>query len=296
MIDPFFAPIPTLQAWAEPLCQYLNLKTLPLHIHEVLAAFLLYHSIFEYIAPPLSAISFSRYSKLSDEARLRWNMNCVSFVQSVLISLMAIYVIANDEERWNMNLEERIWGYTGAAGLVQALGTGYFLFDFVIMIRYLKIFGLPMLAHAVSCLVTYTIGFRPVCNYYGCVFLLYELSTPFLNVHWFFDKLGMTGSKAQLYNGFILLGTFFSARLVWGLFATVNIYTDVLKVFYIRNIPKMPENNELLKYGYERSFPDWLIVLYMGGHLTLNTLNVYWFNKMIDAVKKRFSKKPSKEL
>ena len=51
-------------------------------------------------------------------------------------------------------------------------------------------------------------------NYYGCVFLLYELSTPFLNIHWFCDKLNLTGSKIQLYNGFLLLGTFFLCRLV----------------------------------------------------------------------------------
>lgn len=58
-----------------------------------------------------------------------------------------------------MNLEERMWGYTGAAALVQALATGYFLFDLVVMVRYLDVFGLGMLAHASSCLVTYTLGF-----------------------------------------------------------------------------------------------------------------------------------------
>lgn len=64
-----------------------------------------------------------------------------------------------DDERRNMNLNERLWGYTGAAGLVQALATGYFLFDLVVMVRYLDVFGLGMLAHASSCLITYTLGF-----------------------------------------------------------------------------------------------------------------------------------------
>lgn len=58
-----------------------------------------------------------------------------------------------------MDFEERMWGYTGAAALVQALATGYFLFDLVVMVRYLDVFGLGMLAHASSCLVTYTLGF-----------------------------------------------------------------------------------------------------------------------------------------
>lgn len=52
-----------------------------------------------------------------------------------------------------------MWGYTGAAALVQALATGYFLFDLIVMVRYLDVFGLGMLAHALSCLITYTLGF-----------------------------------------------------------------------------------------------------------------------------------------
>ncbi len=79
--------------------------------------------------------------------------------QSVAISILAPLIMTIDQERKGMNLEERMWGYTGAAGLVQALATGYFLFDLVVMIRYLDVFGLGMLAHASSCLVTYTLGF-----------------------------------------------------------------------------------------------------------------------------------------
>ena len=80
-------------------------------------------------------------------------------VQSVAISIIAPLIMAIDKERKGMNLEERMWGYTGAAGFVQALATGYFLFDLVVMIRYLDVFGLGMLAHASSCLLTYTLGF-----------------------------------------------------------------------------------------------------------------------------------------
>src|ERR1700730_1062100 len=68
---------------------------------------------------------------------------------------------------------------------------------------------------------------RPFVNFYGPTFILYELSSPFLNFHWFFDKLNMTGSRAQLYNGLILLATFFSCRLVWGTYQSVRVYQDV---------------------------------------------------------------------
>jgi hypothetical protein len=160
MLDPFLPPIPWLEKLVQPLCEFLSLRTLPLHIHEILYAFALYHVIFEYLAPPLSSLLLpNSYTKLSYESKLRWNMHCASMVQSVAICVLALFVMTVDKERKGMNLEERMWGYTGAAGLVQALATGYFLFDLVVMVRYLEVFGLGMLAHASSCLLTYTLGF-----------------------------------------------------------------------------------------------------------------------------------------
>jgi hypothetical protein len=160
MLDPFLPPIPWLKTLIQPTCDYLSLRTLPLHIHEILYAYAFYHFIFAYLAPPLSSrLLPNSYTKLSYESKLRWNMHCASMVQSVAISILAPLIMAIDKERKVMNLEERMWGYTGAAGFVQALATGYFLFDLVVMIRYLDVFGLGMLAHASSCLLTYTLGF-----------------------------------------------------------------------------------------------------------------------------------------
>ncbi|CCU75269.1 unnamed protein product [Blumeria hordei] len=289
MLDPFFPPPAFLQSFITPVSEFFNLRTLPLHIHEITAAFLLHHAIFEYVAPIASSkLLPAKYGKLPSNSKLRWNIHCASMVQSVTISILTIYILAFDKERLNMTSEERIWGYTGAAGLIQALACGYFLFDLVTMVRHLDVFGVPMLIHAASCFATYSIGFRPICNYYGCVFMLYELSTPFLNIHWFFDKLGMTGTKAQLYNGLVLLGVFFSARLVWGTYASLGLYQDVMFAWKIRSNTNLPVQSEIMKYGYDRALPLWLILLYLFGHIALNTLNIYWFNKMLDAVKKRF--------
>lgn len=68
---------------------------------------------------------------------------------------------------------------------------------------------------------------RPFVNYYAPVFILYELSSPFLNIHWFCDKLGLTGSRLQLYNGILLIGTFFACRLVWGTYSSVRVFSDI---------------------------------------------------------------------
>jgi hypothetical protein len=58
-----------------------------------------------------------------------------------------------------MDWEERVWGYTGAAGMVQALAAGYFVWDLFVTSLNLDVFGLGTLAHAIAALLVYTLGF-----------------------------------------------------------------------------------------------------------------------------------------
>ncbi len=41
-----------------------------------------------------------------------------------------------------------------------------------------------------------------------------------------------------------------------------------------------------------RGVPIWLAVTYLSSNVVLNSLNFYWFGKMIETVRKRFEKKP----
>lgn len=157
---------------------------------------------------------------------------------------------------------------------------------------------------------------RPFINYYGCTFILYELSSPFLNFHWFFDKLDMTGSKPQLYNGIMLLVTFFSCRLVWGTYQSVRVYQDVWQALHhtpaAANIhldgynttayagheadlghSAAPLHSDIMRFAGEEYVPVWLAIIYLGSNLILNTLNFFWFAKMVETVRKRFQ--PPKE-
>lgn len=67
-----------------------------------------------------------------------------------------------------------------------------------------------------SCLTVMLLGLRPFLMYYGPRVLLFEASTPFLNINYWLDKLGMTGGKLQLVNGVLLLAAFAGSRIVWG--------------------------------------------------------------------------------
>ncbi|KAK2729942.1 DUF887 domain-containing protein, partial [Colletotrichum kahawae] len=297
MRDPFFLePIPWLVKATQPWADLLSLPSLPLHVHEVLAASLLYSVIYYPISPLVSRLIVGRkYLELPRKRRVNWDAHVVSFVQSTLINGLALWVMYADEDRNGMDWQERIWGYTGAAGMIQALAAGYFLWDLVVTSCNMDVFGIGTLAHAVSALFVYALGFRPFINYYGCVFILWELSTPFLNIHWFFDKLGMTGSRAQLYNGLMLLFTFFSTRLVYGTHQSVRVFSDIFAAIDTNPIlPVSADTGEVITSTVMRfatptsTVPAWLAFTYLMSNITLNSLNFYWFIMMIRAVRKRF--------
>lgn len=290
MKDPFFIPpIPWLSELVRPWCDRFDLPSLPDHIHEVFLSAVFYSLIFWPISPLLSKlIAPQHYSKLSRRRRLNWDAHVVSFIQSTLINVIAIWVMVVDQERKSMNSEERVWGYTGAAGMVQALAAGYFVWDLYVTSTNLDVFGLGTLAHAIAALLVYTLGFRPLVNYYGCIFILWELSTPFLNIHWFFDKVNMTGSSAQLYNGILLLFTFFSARLIYGTYQSFCVFSDMWAAVNAHPTKTFSQSLVMQYATPESTVPTWLAVSYLASNITLNTLNFYWFIMMIRAVLKRF--------
>ena len=122
----------------------------------------------------------------------------------------------------------------------------------------------------------------------------------------------MTGSNAQLYNGLILLSTFFGCRLVWGTYQTTQVFQDVWKALQVSSVPDShfpstygshnatasdPTFNqskdataEIMRFAGPQLVPLWLAVTYLSANVVLTGLNFFWFKKMIDAVRKRFQK------
>lgn len=205
-----------------------------------------------------------------------------------------------------MDARSRVWGYTGAMGMTQGLSAGYFLWDLWTGVMDFDVHGWGVVAHAASALAVSSLGFvrflyffpcmvvcelvvrdeanllvqRPFLNYYGMNFILYELSTPFLNIHWFMDKLNLTGSTAQLVNGITLIATFGCSRLLWGTYQSVRMYQDVWLAL------QAPE---------ELPVPPWLALSYLASTTALSVLNFYWFARMIQTIGARFDKSKSKK-
>ncbi len=160
MIDPLPPPPAFISSITQPIADALSFKTLPLHAHEVLLAFTAYYLMDIALAPQLSVHFFPKtYSSLPPRTKINWNIRIVSTIQAIFICALALWVVATDEERENMNFEERIWGYTGALGLTQAFAAGYFIWDVKISSMNVGILGWGSLAHAVSALLITSLGF-----------------------------------------------------------------------------------------------------------------------------------------
>lgn len=159
MRDPL--PSPSFLARAtQPLASALALRTLPLHAHEILPAFCFYEFVNIIISPYVSTRLFPRtYPQLSRKKKINWNVHFVSMVQSCFINSAALWVIFADRERRAMNATQRVWGYTGAGGMVQGFSAGYFLWDLMASVKDVDVHGWGALTHAASALVVTGLGF-----------------------------------------------------------------------------------------------------------------------------------------
>ncbi|KAF9111008.1 hypothetical protein BGX27_005514 [Mortierella sp. AM989] len=211
------------------------------------------------------------YPKLLGARKLNWDVHVVSSVHAIVIVFLSVPLL------WNETLlKDKIFGYDFYPGQVYAVACGYFLWDTVHSIRHLKEFGIGFVFHGICSFSVFILSFRPFLQYYGSVFLMFELSTPFLNIHWFMDKLGMTGTIYQLINGIILLALFLGVRIVFGIYMSYQTYQTAILV-----VDQIPWH---------------LIIVYSVANVVLNSLNIYWFYKMIESLMKRFrpNKKSSK--
>jgi len=246
-----------------------GLKHLPEHFQSLVLSYLTFQAL-EFISHPVSSYLFGkRYLTLKRKAKIGWAEHVVSLVHASIVVPAAWYLRYRHEGRFNL-LNDKAFGWDQSVGKLFSFSVGYFLWDTLHAIRNRSDVG--FIAHGAVCLVVFLNGFSPFLAYYGTGFLLWEASTPLVDFHWFFDKLGMTGSLPQLINGIALLLTFFSVRIVYGGKLSLEFFETLNS---IRNEMSPAEH-----YAYGL------------GNLALNFLNWLWFYKMVKALKKRFDSPP----
>lgn len=160
MHDPFVSAPNLIVEATKPFASALALQTLPFHAHEILLGFSLYELVNRYISPAASARLFPRtYPNLPRKTKIDWDVHFVSMVQSCFINAVALWVIFKDQERDQMDAAQRVWGYSGASGMVQGFAAGYFLWDLGVSIKDVDVHGWGALVHAASALAVTCLGF-----------------------------------------------------------------------------------------------------------------------------------------
>ncbi|CAG8605932.1 8430_t:CDS:2 [Funneliformis mosseae] len=227
----------------------ISLPKLTYHWHVMLLSTLGF-TLAAVISRIISPIIFPKtYKNLYGIKRFNWDIHFVSSINCLLVVILSIPIFWDEEL-----INDKVFGYDTYAGNVYAIACGNPGLDLYYMERAVL---------------------RPFLNYYGAVFLMFEISTPFVNIHWFMDKLGMTGTLPQLINGICLIVTFFCARIMFGFYMSYHTFRSVIAVI--------------------DQVPTFLCVIYGTSNIILNCLNAFWFFKIIEAIVKRFDKTGEKK-
>ncbi|KAL0578700.1 hypothetical protein V5O48_003320 [Marasmius crinis-equi] len=261
--------LPGTQALSEYLTPYilsLNLTKLPPHLPTALSSLILFTFTQAILGPILSNLFSSTYPTLSKRQKTKWSMHIVSELHVVIVFPLALSYLSIEALD-----KDRLYGWDDRVGTLQAISVGYFAWDFGMELGLMEDWG--FILHGASCLAIYTYAFSPFLSYFATRCLLWEMSTFFLNIHWFLDKTNQTGGTLQLINGFFLLAAFFFVRICHGMYTSYKFWRA------IQNAQDMPFN---------------FYIIYCAGNIALNGLNVMWFSKMISALRKRFSSKANR--
>jgi hypothetical protein len=139
----------------------------------ILSASLL-HAV--YILAGFLSWQFSNhYRALNLGKQASWKIHSVSFTFSIIVVPLSLLKPA---------LDDNLFGSDVYSSRLYSFAIGYFLWDIFITILHFDQTGWPFLFHALACMSVFSFSLYPFGQGYGQVFLLFEVSTVFLNVHW----------------------------------------------------------------------------------------------------------------
>lgn len=232
------------------------------HLHEILFFLVVYSGIYTLSASVTPAV-YPAYRKLSKRNQVNFDMHVTSQVQAIVLCAFA----------WMMFFDtslDTLTSHTPFSSMAISSAIGYFVWDLYVSVKYVNMFGMPFLAHAAAALFTFFEATRPFLHNFAAPFMLYEMSTPFVNHHWFASHVpGMIPESLQKFNGLCLLGAFFIFRIVLGSYFGFKLFTEAFS-----NPPE--------------GVPRWSLYAVLTTYATLTSLNFFWFSKMIKLAAKAF--------
>ncbi|KAJ2025009.1 hypothetical protein IWW57_003531 [Coemansia sp. S610] len=173
----------------------------------------------------------------------------------------SLVIIANVKLRANP-----VHGSDPVAESAFTVTLGYFLWDMVNTYKNIDIDGWGYMAHAIMSFGVYLFSYTPLLQYYGACFMMFEISTLFLNIHNSLEDLGLQEAILYYINAMALVSSFFFARIVYGTILSVNVWRDLAN----SPIPISPIATNFVRLA----------------NIVLMSLSYYWFSVIIMTAKR----------
>lgn len=235
------------------------------HWHELALATLFYSALMG-LAPYVNSAAFGKFydDMTNPKRKIDFDIHVVAMVNAIVSILLCIPMFAHP-----LFTSDPIFGSYDFGALACAITCGYFIWDLLYCcIYHFDLYGVQYLFHAFGALVVFGTTFLGFCQPATPAFLIFELSTPFVNLNWFFTRgpKGSVSDTTYMVNGALLLLTFFLSRCVWGVFASIKLF---LRCWSSR----------------DQIHPAFITVVF-GLNLGFHYLNFTWFSKMLHIARK----------
>lgn len=179
-------------------------------------------------------LSPSEKRKSKDGNRLEnvtWPHHVVSQVHALVVTLWSLALIILDNSN-SSSADERLFGGSTGAAQLAAFSLGYFAWDVQVCVAHFgSEYGPVFVVHGVmSAVAMASSALGGFCLWFVPRALLFELSTLFLNAHWFMEKTSTGGSALRLANDAIALVSYLGVRVGYGSAVFAGGARDLAKV------------------------------------------------------------------
>jgi hypothetical protein len=215
------------------------------------------------LTPAFSETFFKTYLQLSEDEKIIWNSRIISTCHSLAAFTLAVYCTFFDTTLQT----DKLYAVSELSNFIAIVCGGYFIWDLAVCVLYVKVTGWAFLLHAIYCSIVYvSILFKRHFHYFAIAFLLYEGSTPLLNLY---VIMNMQNSKKQRNLFFLKLHTLLG-----------------IAFFFVYVLLRLVFGNWLLWQFWREAAERWTHVqqsdelwwwLYFAAGVTANSLNLYWF-------------------
>ncbi|XP_066281224.1 TLC domain-containing protein 4-like [Branchiostoma lanceolatum] len=227
------------------------------HIMTIVTSFFAHLAIFKWLAPWMLRKASPVFATLSQDKQIVLR-NCVmSAFHGAVAGGMGLYVFLCPGGA----LPDQIWYDLPTCRHAECIILGYTLADTLLMVFNTCLQDRMMIPHhVVSIIGAYAGSVIPALSYYGNLWVLMELSSPFVHIRMILYRLGQERSRLYLLNGILMLVTFFACRV-----APIPLWFQLAEPM---------ATGELYEIGPLLFFTVIVLTPIVYG------MNIYWFSKM----------------